>query len=129
MQHPDGGNHRKSSYDLGHSQTVGGVAQGLVVAVVHVGLDVVVGRVVVGLLHATFRVAALQHVAGSALNVLDHFATVGAALAGLGLADVAAVDALAGGAFVALQGCHCGHAEDGRQSHRDEEARHDWGFI
>ena len=66
MQHPGGGNHRKSSYDLGHSQSVGGVAQGLVVAVVHVGLDVVVGRVVVGLLHATFRVAALQHVAGSA---------------------------------------------------------------
>ena len=63
------------------------------------------------------------------MNILDHFATVGAALAGSGLADVAAVDALAGGAFVALQGCHCGHAEDGRQSHRDEEPRHDWGFI
>jgi len=76
VEHPrerdddDGGQRRD---DVVHRR----VAFRLVVAVVNVGLDVVVGRVVVGLVHAALGGSALQDVADCGLDVLDHLAAVG----------------------------------------------------
>ena len=61
MEHPGDGEDGDGG-DLGAADGNGRVAL-ILVAVVDVGLDVVVGRVVVGLLHAARGVAALQDVA------------------------------------------------------------------
>jgi len=107
------------------------VAFRLVVAVVNVGLDVVVGRVVVGLVHAALGVSALQDVADFRFHVLDHLAAVGVGSRAIDRGEGALIRAIfrrRRNAFVALD-VGLGHdgEEDGRHGgddHQLGDARH-----
>jgi len=111
--------------DFGGADTDGRVAL-VLVAVVDIGLDVVVGRVVVGLLHAAGRLAALQDVVDFALDVLDHLAAVRfGAVASLDdvVAFVVAVLRRSRDALITLESGHRGDGEDGRERHGDQHLR------
>lgn len=132
MEHPSESEDRDGG-QFGGADADGRIAERRV-AMVDVGLDVVVGRVVVELLHATFGLGALHDVADGALHVLDHLAAVsifGAAIFWLTvrlLATVLAGFSLSGrDARPALDGGHRGDGEDGgeRQGHQQlGRARH-----
>jgi len=132
VQHPGDGEDGDGG-DLGGADGNGRVAL-VLVAVVDVGLDVVVGRVVVGLLHATFGVGALQDVVDFALHVLDHLAAVRVVAFvtrdRLELRSVVAVLVRVGQALEAVESGHGGGGEDAEegQSHQElRRARHDIG--
>jgi len=99
--------------------------------VVHVGLDVVVGRVVVRLIHASSGRTALHHVARLAQHGLDHLAAiVEAFFAGFLLhrctLQVAAIlfRSRIGRAAVALDGCYSRYAKKRRQGDHHQVAIH-----
>jgi len=134
VEHPSDGQDGDGG-DLRAADGNGRVAL-ILVAVVDVGLDVVVGRVVVGLLHAALGVAALQDVADLALDVLDHFAAVGIlAFVTRDQGELRSVIAIhisfgqALEAFESRDGRDGEHAKQG-QSHQElRRARHDEGLL
>jgi len=124
VHHPSDGDDGGGG-DFGGADTDGRVAL-VLVAVVDIGLDVVVGRVVVGLLHAAGRLGALQDVVDFALDVLDHLAAVRfGAVASLDdvVAFVVAVLRRSRDALVTLESGHRGDGEDGRERHGDQHLR------
>jgi len=74
VEHPSDGEDGDGG-QLGNGRAVGRVAV-VLVAMIDVSLDVIVGRVVGGLLHAPFGSSALQHVVDLALHILDHLAAI-----------------------------------------------------